>query len=104
MKITYYESFSIIAIIVSGQNTASGDHYKRITLEGTQWSKFVYKTAVPDIKSIIECGAMCSSQGDGCNAYAHHITTKLCHLGSVTNSLTFLTGQTGQQPVYFNLG
>ena len=37
--------------------------YKRLSLEGSEWSEFISKTIDYKIKSIVECGAVCAGFG-----------------------------------------
>lgn len=79
--------------------------FKRVHLQGQQWSKFINISSL-EIKSIIECGALCSAHKyEACDAYALIKSDQICHVGFFDNSqVNFLTDQTGDQPVYVNLG
>ena len=71
--------------------------YKLLSLNDFQWSGYISKTISNNIKTNIECGALCSAQGgDGCHLYAPELETKTCHIG------TFQTNAVGGSADYYD--
>ena len=95
----------IFAVLAGNSLGLIQTQYKRIYLEGSEWSEFISKTMDFKTNGIIECGTVCSAQFDGgCDLYAPQKSPKLCHIGYFDNTVTdYLTGQSGTQPVYINL-
>ena len=99
----------IIIFFLTICNITSGliqTHYKRLSLDDTEWPGYISKTIPFKTNGNIECGAICSAQFDGgCHMYAPQKDTKSCHIGYFDNTATdYLTGQSGNQPVYLSLG
>ena len=99
--------FLIIFLLnVSTISTFRSSIYKKVTLEGNEWSVFINKTVSFSTNGLIECGTLCTAeQKEGCDLFTIIDAEKLCHLGFFKNTFTnFLTGQEGTQPVYVNNG
>ena len=65
------------------------NQFKRVHLEGQQWTKFINISRL-EIGSIIECGALCSAhQYDSCHAYALNKLDQACHVGFFDNLFDF---------------
>ena len=96
--------FTIIILIysVQGENQ-NGRMYKRLILDGSEWSKFISKTIPFYVKTKIECGASCSHHDSGCDLFIFKPELKKCYLGITENgNPNYLTGQTGISLLYYN--
>ena len=83
------------------------NHYKRLMLEGEEWTVYIGKTTTYSIKSVIECGSACSANLDNtCDLFVLHLSTKLCHIGYLSNDDTNYLTDDGSEPqrVYVNVG
>ena len=84
--------------------------YKRLHLEGYEWTQFVHVTPPFHVSTRIECGGHCNSKDSGCDLFIHEDDNKdseaSCHLGIFDNSNKhFLSSSgVGENPVYIKLG
>ena len=97
--------FTIIILtysVVQGENQ-NRRMYKRLILDGSEWSKFISKTIPFYVKTKIECGASCSHHDSSCDLFIFKPELKKCYLGITENGNTnYLTGQTGISLLYYN--
>ena len=97
--ITFFNSFDYVCLLEK--------HYKRMMLEGSEWTVFISKTTTSQMQSLVECGAACSGIfGSGCDVFSLHSSSKSCHVGYLSNTNTeYLTDdESGSQPVYIDFG
>ena len=86
---------------------AKNEHrlYRRLVLDAPDWSKFIHKQINFDVKTKIECGASCNFNGDQCDMFVHKNDDTVCYVGIFENgNQNFLTGQSGNHPVYLSIG
>ena len=96
--------FTVILLIYSvhGENQ-NGRLYKRLILEGSEWSKFISKTIPFDVNTKIECGASCNHHDASCDLFIFKSESQKCYIGITENGNTnYLTGQTGIGLLYYN--
>ena len=97
--------FTLILLIysVQGENQ-NGRLYKALILDGSEWSKFIYKTIPFDVKTKIECGASCNHHEASCDLFVFKSQLKKCYLGLIENgNPNYLTGQTGEGLLYYHI-
>ena len=94
-------------VVVAIFSMTEGLHYKKMPLEGAEWTVFISKTTSVTPKSVIECGAACSAElGANCDLFSIHSDTKSCHGGYLSNDNTnYLTDDSsGTQSVFVSVG
>ena len=84
--------------------------YKRLHLEGYEWTQFVHIIPSFHVATRIECGGHCNLKDSGCDLFIHELDLEknegTCHLGIFDNSnKNLLTSSgVGENPVYVKLG
>ena len=92
----------LIYYSVYGENQ-NGRLYKRLILDGSEWSKLVSKTIPFDVKTKIECGASCNHHDANCDLFIFKSELQKCYIGVTENgNPNYLTGQTGEGLLYYN--
>ena len=82
--------------------------YKRLKMDTNDWSKFVHKTLIIGVKTVIECGGHCNYYDEKCDLFIFQIgcenSEPTCHIGKLENTeQNYPQGQSGQNPLHFNL-
>ena len=97
--------FVILTILIHNEGVLQ-IQFKRMYLDGIEWSVFISKTVTCPTSSVIECGSACSAElGNNCHLFVLHKSTNLCHIGHFPNADTnYLTDEDGPQKVYVNVG
>ena len=82
------------------------NQFKKVSLDGVEWTVFISKTVTCPINGVIECGSACSAQlGNDCDLFVLHKNTNLCHVGYFSNTDTeYITDEDGPQGAYINVG
>ena len=82
--------------------------YKRLKMDANDWSKFVHKTLIIGVKTVIECGGHCNYYDEKCDLFIFQIgcenSEPTCHIGKLENTeQNYPQGQSGQNSLHFNL-
>ena len=97
--------FILLLSMVNCENDERHRLYKRLVMQANDWTKFVHKTVQFDVETKIECGASCNYHLEECDMFIHFQDDILCHIGLFENgNQNFLTGLSGEHPVYLSLG
>ena len=103
--------FSVLLLIPSVViGVTNHDMYKRVFLDGYEWTQFVYQTPEYFVHTRIECGGYCSSKGSGCDLFVHKPdqsqNASICYFGTFDNSYkSFLSSSgIGENSVYVKVG
>ena len=82
--------------------------YKRLKMNTNDWSKFLHKTLIIGVKTVIECGGHCNYYDEKCDLFIFQIgcenSEPTCHIGKLENTeQNYPQGQSGQNSLHFNL-
>ena len=106
----YPTQLSLLLLIPGVIGVTNHDMYKRVFLDGYEWTQFVYQTPEYLVHTRIECGGFCSSKGSGCDLFIHKPdqtqNASICYFGTFDNSYkSYLSSSgIGENSVYVKVG
>ncbi len=105
------QSHTILTIIALLSNwvtisCGAGDLFKLMSVSGSVWTKYIFRTDEYAAETIVECGSICQVEGvEGCHVFRYEKDTWKCHVGKTDNANTnYLATQSGSHNVYMRIG
>ncbi len=77
-----------------------------MSVSGSVWTKYIFRTDEYAAETIVECGSICQVEGvEGCHVFRYEKDTWKCHVGKTDNANTnYLATQSGSHNVYMRIG